>query len=118
MTTDQLTGIAVATAVFDSLDGRDMFLLALAARNLIITQMTDLPGHPYRGYSVAYLTEPLPAETPACTTCGGELELSDQYPDAGYLHRNDSDDTHTPRAVHSRECIDSNVCVCPLAGND
>lgn len=33
---------------------------------------------------------------PKCTTCGGVLEVSSQYPDAGYLHVNDADDTHAP----------------------
>jgi len=31
-----------------------------------------------------------------CTTCGGKLEHSDQWPDAGMVHVNDADDTHTP----------------------
>jgi hypothetical protein len=33
---------------------------------------------------------------PRCAVCGGELERSEQYPDAGLLHRNDADDTHVP----------------------
>ena len=36
---------------------------------------------------------PLP---PACTVCGGPLEKSEQYPHAGWVHRNDADDTHVP----------------------
>lgn len=32
----------------------------------------------------------------SCAVCGGTLERSEQYPEAGYLHRNDADDTHKP----------------------
>ena len=37
-----------------------------------------------------------PPPGPRCATCGGALELSGQYPDAGYLHVSDTDDTHVP----------------------
>jgi hypothetical protein len=33
---------------------------------------------------------------PACAVCGGDLELSDQYPEAGYVHMSGKDDTHQP----------------------
>jgi len=39
---------------------------------------------------------PLYYHEPTCAVCGGKLEKSEQYPDAGYLHASDSDDTHTP----------------------
>jgi hypothetical protein len=32
-----------------------------------------------------------------CSICGGTLERSEQYPDAGYLHRDDRNDTHVPQ---------------------
>ncbi len=40
-------------------------------------------------------------ETRTCEVCGGELELSEQHPQAGLLHKNDADDAdgHTPRVA-------------------
>jgi len=35
-------------------------------------------------------------DNPTCSVCGGELEQSEQYPDAGLVHRVDSNDTHKP----------------------
>jgi hypothetical protein len=32
----------------------------------------------------------------SCTVCGGKLEASEQYPDAGLLHADDANDTHAP----------------------
>lgn len=32
-----------------------------------------------------------------CAVCNGPLEVSDQRPNAGYLHANDADDTHVPQ---------------------
>lgn len=69
---DQLTGLPVETALFSGLEGRDLFLWALAARDLIVTEMADVPGASYR---VSYLAEPLPAGpeitlTPAVTEDG------------------------------------------------
>lgn len=58
--TDALTGIPVATALFDSLDGRDMFLMALAARDLVVTEMTDTAGG---FFHVAYLMSPTGPDT-------------------------------------------------------
>lgn len=47
---------------------------------------------------------------PACAVCGGKLEISDQYPQAGYLHADNADDTHAPRLRKerriSRPCYD------------
>lgn len=34
---------------------------------------------------------------PRCAVCGGQLEKSEQYPEAGLVHKNDSDDTHMPQ---------------------
>lgn len=59
--TDKLTGIPVATALFDSLDGRDMFVMTLAARDLIVTEMADVEDGLFH---VAYLMQPVPA--PEC----------------------------------------------------
>jgi hypothetical protein len=47
------------------------------------------------GWVVAYRPEP-DYSSLTCTACGGPLERSAQYPDAGLLHGNDADDTHAP----------------------
>lgn len=33
---------------------------------------------------------------PVCRGCGGRLEETDQYPEVGYVHADDADDTHMP----------------------
>lgn len=33
---------------------------------------------------------------PTCDECWGPLEVSEQFPNAGYVHMNSSDDTHPP----------------------
>lgn len=33
---------------------------------------------------------------PVCRGCGGRLEETDQYPEVGYVHADDADDTHLP----------------------
>lgn len=48
-------------------------------------------------YAARHARTETPADSPACTVCGGKLETSEQYPEAGYLHTNDADDTHVPQ---------------------
>lgn len=40
--------------------------------------------------------EPARRSVPFCAACGGRLERSEQEPQAGYLHTDDSDDDHVP----------------------
>jgi hypothetical protein len=44
------------------------------------------------------------AEEPrTCAVCDGPLELSDQYPEAGYLHSENADDAHGTPVLKEKE---------------
>lgn len=49
-----------------------------------------------------------------CKVRGGPLERSEQYPEAGWLHVNDSDDTHAPELPGSE--VTASACEQTVAG--
>lgn len=71
----------------------------------IVIEGRDNAGWTMDGYVIPRLQSGMifPREVLSCTTCGGALERSNQYPDAGFLHVRDADDTHVPTMAASQD---------------
>ena len=73
----------------------------LPEEDVTVEVSNDVASAVIRGGDTKTLYRVTLARVPTCSTCGGPLELSDQYPEAGYLHSNDADDTHLPTRGNS-----------------
>lgn len=73
----------------------------LPEEDVTVEVSNDVASAVIRGGDTKTLYRVTLTRVPTCSTCGGPLELSDQYPEAGYLHSNDADDTHLPTRGNS-----------------